>query len=215
MKKNKLIVLVLTISVTMIVLIAGNSFANPVVEESKNINLTLIDNDNIDILESEIINFIELVDNNLIPNTSFNISDKLNENYDFLTDFSISFILDNSEYYGVIEGSEYKYVDEYGGEFTTNKYINIDKIYEITNQVFGVEYYYILNDYIEIENDLVPLLKLEDRNFDMEIDSIIDIDKLDDYIDVVVRYKDNSLDYVYRFEYINNRLVIGNLSIRE
>lgn len=213
-KKNFFRGIVVVIVVFTFVIIAGNSFASPI-EDIEILSLSLYDTNDMDKLRIDISNYIRLVDDSLIPNSSFNMSDKLNENYDFLTDFAISFILDNSEYYDIVEMDEYVYIDQYGNEFRTNKYINIDKIYEITNSVFGVEYYYILNDYIDIEDNMIPLLELEDKDFNSEIDSILDIDKNDDYIDVVVRYMDNELEYLYRLEYIDNRLVISNLSIRE
>ena len=195
-------------------IIAGNSFAYPI-DDVKTISLNLYDNNDMDSFERELYNYIDIVDDSLIVNSSFNISGKLNENYDFLTSFAISFVLDNSEYYDIQFGDEYVYSDLYGNQFKTNKYINIDKIYEITNQVFGIGYYYILNDYIDIDKDMVPLLRLEDREFDVLIDSIVRIDRYDDYIDVVVRYIGNDFEYVYRFEYIDNRLVIGDLIVRE
>lgn len=62
---------------------------------------------------------------------------------------------------------------------------------------------------------MVPLFRLEDREFDVVIDEIVDIDRYDGYIDVIVRYVDNELEYVYRFEYVDNRLFIGDLIVRE
>ena len=62
---------------------------------------------------------------------------------------------------------------------------------------------------------MISLLRLEDRGFDVVIDDIVNIDRYDGYIDVVVRYVDNDLEYVYRLEYMDNRLVIGDLIVRE
>lgn len=214
MKNNYILILGIFL-VMGLVLISRDSYANPVLDEIKEINLILNSSNDDEEFKNEVVRYIDLVDDNLIPNTSFNISSKLNENYDFLTRFAISFILDNSEYYDIVIGEEYKYVDEYGREYNTNKYISVDMIYEITMNVFGVEYYYILNDYIEVSNDMIPLLEIDNRDFDMKIDSIVDIDKNDGYIDVVVRYEDNGIDYVYRLEYIDSRLFISDLSIRE
>lgn len=216
-KHNFIYSLVLIFVLVIFVSISRDSFANSVDENMDNmINLDLLYNEDINILRNNIYEHIDMVDNILIPNSSFNMSSILNENYDFLTNFSISFILDNKEYFDIVLGEEYKYIDEYGVVYTTNEYINIDKIYEITNKIFGVEYYYILNDYIKIDNDLVPLIRIENKYFDLDIDNIIDIDKNNNYIDVIVRYEDNIIDYVYRLEYIdNNRLIISNLSIRE
>lgn len=113
---------------------------------TNNIDLVLEDNDKIDDFRIELLNYIDLVDNRLIPNASFSLSNKLNENYDFMTKFAISFILDNKEYYDIINGEVCKYTDEYKNVYETSEYIKLDKIYEITGNVFGVEYYYILND---------------------------------------------------------------------
>ena len=214
MKNNYVLILGIFL-VFGLVMVSKDSFANPVIDRIDEINLILNDIDNEEEFRDELIDYIDIIDDSLIPNSTFNISSKLNENYDFLTKFAISFILDNSEYYDIVMGEEYVYYDDYGNEYKTNKYIDVDKIYEITNSVFGVEYYYILNKYLEINNDMIPLLELDNRDFDSNIDNIIEIDRNDNYIDVVVRYLDNNLDYVYKLEYIGNRLYISDLSIRE
>ena len=168
-----------------------------------------------DEFRNDILNYIDLVDDRLIPNTSFSLSNRLSENYDFITKFAISFILDNREYYDIVNGEIYKYIDEYKNEYETMEYINLDKLYEITNNVFGVDYYYILNDYIDVDNDMIPLIMVDDISFDMEIDKIIDIYKYDKHMDVIVKYVDSEIEYVYTFENINNRYVISNLNVRE
>lgn len=215
MKNNYILVLGIFL-VFGLVIIARDSYANPVMDDgNKVLNLELIDNSNQDEFKKDVYNYISLIDDSLIPNTSYNISSKLNENYDFLTRFAISLILDNRDYYEIEILDEYKYIDEYGGVYTTDEYINIDMIYEITSKIFGVDYYYILSDYIEIDNDMIPLLVIDNREFNGIIDDIVMIDKFDTYMDVVVRYKDNNLDYVYKFERIDNQYVISDLSIRE
>ena len=215
MKNNYILVLGIFL-VFGLVIIARDSYANPVMDNgNKVLNLELIDNSNQDEFKKDVYNYISLIDNSLIPNTSYNISNKLNENYDFLTRFAISLILDNRDYYEIEILDEYKYIDEYGVVYTTDEYINIDMIYEITSKIFGVDYYYILSDYIEIDNDMIPLLVIDNREFNGIIDDIVMIDKFNTYMDVVVRYKDNNLDYVYKFERIDNQYVISDLSIRE
>ena len=206
--------MLITLVIFSFVVISGNSFAHPI-DDVKTISLDLYNNNDQDSFKNELYNYIDIIDDSLISNSSFVMSDKLSENYDFLTKFAISFILDNEEYYDITSMDEYIYTDIYGNTFKTNKYINIDKIYEITNSVFGVDYYYILNDYIDINNDMVSLLELDNREFDVEIEKIVNIDRYDKYVDVVVKYMDNELEYVYRFEYIDNRLFVSDLIIRE
>jgi len=207
--KNKVIIILGVLIIFLFVV--KNSFANPVDEEE--FSLLLQNNSDVEILKRDIFNYIDLVDDNIIPNSSYVMSNKLNENYDFLTKFAISFILDNDKYFDIVSLDNYVYKDEYGREFRTDKYIDINTIYEITYQVFGVSYYYILNDYLKIENDLVPLIQIDEYDFNMELDKIIDIDILDNYYDVTVKYKDIDLDYIYRFELLDNRLIINNLSV--
>ena len=214
---NKKVILVISIFLVMgIVLLSRDSYASEVIEENtNNIDLILEDNSNMDEFRNDILNYIDLVDDRLIPNSSFSLSSKLNENYDFITKFIISFILDNREYYDIVNGEMYRYIDEYKNVYETKEYISLDKLYEISNSVFGVEYYYILDDYIKIDNDMIPLIMIDDISFDIEIERIIDIYKYDKYMDVVVKYVDSEIEYVYTFENINNRYVISNLNVRE
>lgn len=213
MKNNYILVLGLFL-ICGLVYIARDSYANSVMEEEvKVLDLLLIDNSNQEEFKKELTNYIDIIDNSLIPNTSYNMSSKLNENYDFLTRFAISLILDNREYYEIEKMDEYKYIDGYGSEFVTDEYVNIDMIYEITDSVFGVDYYYILNDYIKIDNDMVSLLEIDNREFNGMIDDISIININDLYMDVSVKYKDSSLEYIYKFERIDNRYVISDLSV--
>ena len=206
--------MLMTLIIFSFVVISGNSFAHPI-DDVKTISLNLYDNNDYDSFKKELYNYIDIIDDSLISNSSYVMSDKLSENYDFLTKFAISFILDNQEYYDISLMDEYVYTDMYGNKFSTDKYINVDKIYEITDSVFGVGYYYILNDYIDINGDMISLLEIDDKKFDVEIDNITNIDRYDKYMDVVVKYVNNELEYVYRFEYIDNRLFVSDLIIRE
>lgn len=179
--------------------------------EEINFNLFLNENNELEVNEVE--EYIDLVDDNIMTNSSFNVSSKLNENYDFLTRFAISFILDNLDYFEVVLGDDYKYIDEYGREYISNKYIDLDTLYEVTNSIFGVDYYYILDQGL-IVNDKVILVDFE-QEFDMKIDRIDDIYIGNDHYDVYVKYIDSEIIYVYSFEVTyDNRLVISNLSIK-
>lgn len=214
MKKVFNIIIVLSVVMFMFAFITSASFAMPNdMEEEYILNLDLYDNKDSEVLKNELYNYIDLVDNIIIPNATYEVYDKLSDNYEFLTKFAISLILDNSEYYDVIIGDNYIYRNEYGIEYSTNKYVSIDMIYEITNSVFGIDYYYIVNDYLDIKNDLVPLLEIDEHSFDMNIDSITNIIYNDDCIDVYVKYIDMDIEYIYRFIKKDNRLVISDLII--
>jgi len=214
--KNKFVVgiLVLVIIVFLFVSVFRGSYAN---EGMDTIKLDLFYNTNEQIFKDEIKNFIDLIDENIIVNSSFNLSDVLNENYDFLTRFVISFVLDNPEYFDIVYGNNYIYEDEYGRRYTTNKYISVDALYDITNKIFGVEYYYVLDRNLVV-NEMIALVDFpdNDREINMEIDNINYVDVGNGNYDVYVGYIDYEFDYVYTFNIIDdNRLVISNLSIGE
>ena len=192
----------------------GSSFALD--EETIN-EIEMLENKELDIkLENiedydEVHKFIDLIDDSLIPTASFNMSDVLNDNYDFLSVFAINFILNNEEYYknDIVYGENYVY-DSYGYKCETNKYIDINKIYDITYNILGKKDYYIVNDYLKIENNLVPLLLLNNYSFMMEIDSIVDIVKFSEKYEVIVKYKDIDITYKYIFEKLNDNYIINN-----
>lgn len=201
--KNKIFVysLFLVFMTFIFVSIFRDSYAN--IEEDK-IKLDLYNNSNMEILKDDMLEFIDLVDDEIFVNSSFNMSSKLNENYDFLNNFVISFVLDNSEYFDV------GYLND------GNSYISMDTFYDITHRIFGVEYYYILDENIVMDDNVLLVRNNYVSDIEMEIDDVIKILVNDGYYDVYVKYIDNELQYVYRFDIISdNRLVISNLSIGE
>ena len=212
--KNKIIVssLIITIVVFLFVSLFIGSYAKE--EDINNISFELYDNENIEILEDNIRYFIDLVDKDIILNSSYNFSSNLNENYDFLTKFAISFVLNNESYFDITYGDNYNYIDDYGIQYVSNKYINIQDIYNVTNKIFGINYYYITDDNLIIDNDMVLLVDFDKKDMEMILEDIINIDVSDNYYDVYVKYMNNDLVYVYRFEKaLNNRLYISNLNI--
>jgi len=180
--------------------------------ENDTIEIDLFNNVDDVVLKDNIRNFIDLVDGDIIVNSSFNLSSTLNENYDFLTRFVSSFVLNNEEYFDVIIGDYYEYIDDYGIKYTTNRYINVNLLYDITYRIFGIDYYYILDEDLVVEDKLV--LIDNKKSFAMEIEDIVNINNGSGYYDVCVKYVDYDINYIYRFEVIdNNRLVINDLIV--
>lgn len=187
------------------------SYAN--IEED-NLVLELKYNDNVEIFKDDIIRYINLMDDHIITNSSYNMSNVLSENYDFLTRFVISFVLDNQEYFDIILGDNMSYKDYYGIEYNSNKYIDMNTLYDITNKIFGVEYYYVLEEGLVYEDKLL-LIDFTNEEFNLEIDSIIDMVYNNGYYDITIKYVDSDINYIYRFNADGERLVINNLSIKE
>ena len=178
------------------------------------INLILEDNSDINILKDNIYNYIDMIDDNLITNSSYNMSNILSENYDFLVNFSIAFILNNIDYYeeDIITMNEYTYMDLYGNTYRTDKYISIDTLYDITYNVFGKRYFYIDNEIIKVRENLLPLLNINSNNIIMNIDNI-QVVKINNGYNVYVKYQELEYKYIYNFINVDNHLVINNVSI--
>jgi len=192
------------------------SYANEIVIEDE-LDIDLEYNEDKNILKNDLFNFIDLIDNSLFAMSSFNMSDTLNENYDFLTNFAISFILNNEEVYKneIIVGDEYVYIDGFGNKNVTNKYVSIDLIYDITNSIFGKRDYLIINEHLEISDEVVPLLLIKDNISFMEIEKIVDFSLFVNEYNVYVKYKDIDLEYIYVFKNIDEKLVLINILVEE
>lgn len=140
--------------------------------------------------EQKVKNYIDIIDDYLIPNTTYEISNILNENYDFLVNFSLSYINNNKDKYEIIKKNN-------------EEYINIDEIYKITNKIFGQKYFIILNQ--EIDNNLIKINK-KNETFKMKISNI----EIKNY-DVYIKYEEINLKYIYQFKKNDNNLVLYNV----
>ena len=213
-KKN--IIVIVTLFMLGVTLFVGDkkSFANDNVIED-NFNLNLEYNEDKNIFKNDLYNYIDLIDNSLFAMSSFNMSDTLNENYDFLIDFAISFILSNEEQYkdDIIIGEEYVYIDDFGNKYTSNRYVNIELIYDITNSIFGKRDYVVINEQINVNNDLVPLLLIKDNVSFMDISEISDYSLFGNKYNVYVKYRDIDLEYIYVFDNIDGRLILNNVLV--
>ena len=127
-----------------------------------------------EIMTKELINYINNIDNILIPTTSYNYSNILIENYDFLVRYAVNYVIANKD----------KYVSNII-KIDNDEYINRDTIYEITDKYFNIRDFYIEEDRI--------LLEETNMKFRLKIENI-------DYIKVNVLYE-NNVKYVYVFTY--------------
>lgn len=210
MKKELRIVLLLTIFiVTTIIFLSKGSFSY----EYSNDNYTLFYKEDYDSLKDDIKVYIDDIDNYLIPNTSYLYSDILINNYDFLTNFSLDYIINHKELYQdkitYLDNYSYKNVDN--KEKSTNEYINIEEIYKLTSKYFGIDNYYIINDNVNIINDNISLSDYTDRVFNNEIKNIT-ITKDNDLLIIIITYN-NEDNYKYTFKIIGNVLKIYNLEV--
>lgn len=146
-----------------------------------------------EIILKELNNYIDSIDNILIPTTSYTYSNILTENYDFLVRYAVNYIIDNKDFYkdNIIKKENKEYIPK-------------ECIYEVTNKYFN-----ITNFYIEEEN---VLLEKVNKIFKLKINNI-KYEK-DDYIKVNVLYE-NGVEYLYVFTYNqDNYMYLYNVEVQ-
>ena len=153
-RKNVLFsILIVLVIIVIVLIVANSSFAY----EYKNDNYMLFYKDDNVELENDIKLYLSRIDDYLIPNSSYLYSDILVDNYDFLTNFALDYIINNREVYydKIVELDNYVYYDINYKEKNTKKYIDIEEIYKITDKYFGIRDYSIINDNINIKNNYI------------------------------------------------------------
>lgn len=185
MKKN----VFLLICITLVFLIVITKYTIAIDETKLLINTTVIENSaDEQELYNNIYNFINKNDDLLIGLSSFETSNTLSENYDYLKNYAINYIIDNKK----------NYLDK-----ITNNEIDINEIYKITNNVFGKSYFYIEN------NNKIKLEK-DERRFNLEI-SNLKIEKSKENINAIVNY--SNITYKYTLIDKKDRLIIENIEV--
>lgn len=170
------------------------SFKGSYAKKNNNANILDLNEQN---FNENIKEYIDKIDDSLIPTATFYLSNNLNENYDFLAIFALSFINNNPNDFEIIEKEAHKYV-------------KVDDIYKVTEQIFGQKYFAFINDDLEIKDDLI-LLEQEKNNFSMQIENV----EIKDNYNVYVKYKDIEQKYIYEFKDENNKIILYNVKVEE
>lgn len=157
--------------------------------------------------------YLDDIDDLLIVNSSFELSDTLVYNYDFLVYFALDYILANYEYYY----DEIKYLDNYTyftkefGEKSTNQYIALEEVYVITEKFFGIRDFEIISDNIKIVDGYISLIDYTLEDFSLSINNVA-VKYEENMVEATVHYGDN-ISYLYTFENQDNVLKIRNIEV--
>ena len=194
-KKELLLIIILIIGIlSTITLISSNTKALPVSSEIDfTKKITYYEDE--DLLVQNIKEFISQNDDILIALSSYEDGEILSDNYDYMTNIAINYILDNK--------------DNYQDKIEDNM-IDIKYIYEITYNFFGKKNYYIKD---QIDNK-IPLIKI-DKRFKMNLDSIkIKIIK-NSSIEAYTKYilGKETMNYKYIFKIENNEIYLENIEV--
>lgn len=162
-------------------------------------------------LENDIRKYISNIDDYILPNSSYLYGDKLVDNYDFLVYFASDYVINNREYYSnyIKNYNECSYLNKRGIDSYTYDYIDINKLYDITDFYFGIRDFIIINDDVCINDNYISLIDYTSDIYNFEIIDINIVDFEDD-IKVVISY-DNGDSYLYLFDNVNNVLKLKNI----
>lgn len=176
-------------------------------------NGILFYDDNKEMLQENIKKYLENIDDLLIVNSNFEMSDILIENYDFLSYFAFDYILNNYEYYRdkIIEQDSFDYVDRNYNQKITKQYIELEEIYKITDKYFGVKDYILVSDNVLVIDDYVSLIDYNDDQFILNIDKV-EVDIQGDLIFAYTYYEGNFC-YLYTFYNQNQVLKLKNIEV--
>ena len=209
--KNKFLpicILVITVMLGMIMfLLLKGSFAY-----EEYYGKTLFYSDDVNELKDNICRYIDRYDNYIIPNSDYMYSNVLTENYNFLTNYALDYIVNNKDEYknDIVIIDNYQYYDRHYNMKNTNEYIKIDKIYELTDMFFDIKDYVIINNNVKLIDDYISLIDYDDNDFTSKIVSLEVIQG--DYVLATVNY-DNGDSFKYYFKKKNNTLKLYNVEV--
>lgn len=166
-----------------------------------------------EVLEENIKKYLEDLDDLLIVNSRFELSDLLVENYDFLVYFALDYVLMYHEIYRdiLVEKDIYYYVNRDLETLNTNLYISLEEIYKITDQYFGVRDFQVVNADVLVIDDYISLVDYTKRKFSLDIERV-QVSIQENYVLATVYYE-NDVCYLYTFENQNNVLKIRNIEV--
>ena len=178
-------------------------------------NYNLFYKDNSEALKDDIENYLNKINKYIFRNTNYEIYNNLSDNYEFVTNFAIDYISDNYEIFknNIKTFENYTYKDKYNISKKTDKYVELETIYYITEKYFNVRDYKKNNKNIKEKNKYVSLSKYSNDEFNMKIINISTINNKNNVI-AYVKFE-NNLEYKYTFGIYNNVLKINNLEVVE
>ncbi len=139
--------------------------------------------------DAEILNFIAEIEPSLLLSVNYENEIPLNENYELITNFLITYLQTKD---------------------TSIKYIDVSDIYELSKIIFGIDYYYITN------KNIINGSKIEVNPLSSEkVELITDTQKITynkDSIQVLKKYKYLDIKYKYILNIRDdNQIVLENV----
>lgn len=213
---NKKKILLITLIVISSIFTIFSIFKNTYAYDYKDYDYTLFYKEDSNQLSEDIKKYISDIDYLIYNNSEFSVYDNLSDNYEFMVDFAIDYICMHKDKYKekIVLLEPYKYIDKHHYNKSTNEYIDIDTIYDITNKYFGVKDFVILNKNVNIINKYISLSSTTKNKIYLEIERINIIEENDKVIASIKYKNDIETNYIYTFKINNNILKIYNVEVR-
>ena len=211
--KDKYLLLSLFVIVLSGIIIYGMN--NKTYAYQDNYDYTLFYKENSYELENNIKVYLNDIDYLIYNNSDYTTYNTLSDNYEFMVNFALDYIYLNKDKYkdNIIIKDKYNYIDRFNNHLSTNEYINIDIIYDITYKYFGKKDFIILNNNVNIINNYISLSSNKFIIPDLEIGSI-SISKEEDKVIARIKYtNDNNTIYKFIFNNIDGILRISNVEV--
>ena len=148
--------------------------------------------DDLDLLYQEIYDFISENDDILIGVSSYNMSDSLDENYDYMVRVAGNYILDHAYEYDI-----------------SNNMISLEEIYKITDTFFDKRDFYLDTYHEMVELDFY------EKRFSLDISDMDIIRNMDNEVLVFVCYDNGFVtsSFYFSFGCDGDRLYVRNIEV--
>ena len=210
MKGKYLLLLLFIISLIGVIIYSNKSYAY-----TDNYDYTLFYKEDYNELENNIKVYLKDIDYLIYNNSDYTTYNTLSDNYEFMINFALDYISINKDKYNdkIVIKDNYNYIDRYNNSLSTNEYISIDIIYDITYKYFGKKDFIILNDNVNVIDNYISLSSNKFIIPNLEINNI-SISKEEDKVIAKIKYvNDNNTTYNFIFNNIDGILKITNVEV--
>ena len=210
MKDKYLLLILFIISLIGLIIYSNKSYAY-----IDNYDYTLFYKEDNNELSNNIKVYLKDVDYLIYNNSDYTSYNTLSDNYEFMVNFALDYIYLNKDKYkdNIVIKDNYNYIDRYNNRLSTNEYISIDIIYDITYKYFGKKDFIILNNNVNIIDNYISLSSNKFIIPNLEINNI-SISKEEDKVIAKVKYtNDDNTTYKFIFNNDGEILKISNVEV--
>ena len=210
MKDKYLLLILFVISLIGLIIYSNKSYAY-----IDNYDYTLFYKEDNNELSNNIKVYLKDVDYLIYNNSDYTSYNTLSDNYEFMVNFALDYIYLNKDKYkdNIVIKDNYNYIDRYNNRLSTNEYISIDIIYDITYKYFGKKDFIILNNNVNIIDNYISLSSNKFIIPNLEINNI-SISKEEDKVIAKVKYtNDDNTTYKFIFNNDGEILKISNVEV--